>query len=81
MSADKPYCQNDSSLNSTNLLATFSLQKEAQRKSYQKETPIRGISPVATGKEGSAPSTAPPFEKGGRKLFVKMIVLTPLSAS
>jgi len=63
------------------LLATFSLQKEAQRKSYQKETPIRGISPVATGEEGSAPSTAPPFEKGGRKLFIKMIVLTPLSAS
>ena len=28
----------------------------------------RGISPVATGDKGSAPFTAPPFEKGGRKL-------------
>ncbi|MDD6259533.1 MAG: hypothetical protein PUA74_00400 [Clostridiales bacterium] len=28
-----------------------------------------GISPPAGGDKGYAPSTAPPFEKGGRKLF------------
>jgi len=32
-------------------------------------------------KGASCTSTAPPFEKGGRKLFVKMTVRTPLSAS
>jgi len=44
-------------------LATFSLQKEAQRKSYQKETPFWGISPSAEGEEDSAASTAQTFEK------------------
>ena len=29
----------------------------------------KGVSPPAGGEEGSAPSTAPPFEKGGRKLL------------
>jgi len=28
--------------------------------------------PSAEDKEGSSPSTAPPFEKGGRKLFGKL---------
>ena len=49
-------------------LSAFSLATQAQRKSSQKETP-QEISPSADGDEGSAPSTAPPFEKGGRKLF------------
>ena len=31
-------------------------------------TDDRGISPLASGDKGSAPLTAPPFEKGGRKL-------------
>jgi hypothetical protein len=29
----------------------------------------KGISPLASGDKGSAPLTAPPFEKGGRKLL------------
>ena len=29
---------------------------------------VKNISPPAGGEEGYAPSTAPPFEKGGRKL-------------
>ena len=36
-------------LDCTNSLATFSLQEEAQRKSYKNETPSRGISPSAEG--------------------------------
>ena len=34
------------SLDCTNSLATFLLQKEAQEKSYQKRTPIRGFRPL-----------------------------------
>ena len=34
------------SLDCTNLLATFLLQKVAQEKSYQKRTPIRGFRPL-----------------------------------
>jgi len=34
----------------------------------QKESADKRVSPSADGDEGSAPSTAPPFEKGGRKL-------------
>jgi hypothetical protein len=40
-------------------LATFSLWPQAQRKSYQKETPFLGL----------RAQTAPPFEKGGPKLY------------
>jgi hypothetical protein len=39
------------------------------------------FSPLARGEEGYAPSTAPPFEKGGRKPFIILSVLTPLLAS
>ncbi|MBQ8339238.1 MAG: hypothetical protein IJY16_02210, partial [Clostridia bacterium] len=38
-----------------------------KEKSYQKRN-AENVSPSAEGEEGSAPSTAPPFEKGGRKL-------------
>ncbi|MDD6261305.1 MAG: hypothetical protein PUA74_09550 [Clostridiales bacterium] len=47
---------------------TFSLMKQAQRKSLAKRKRHEGISPPAGGDEGYAPSGVPPFEKGGRKL-------------
>jgi len=47
----------------------FSLMSASgKEKSSQKRNRVWAVSPVATGEEGSAPSTAPPFEKGGRKL-------------
>jgi len=46
----------------------FFSDHEAKRKSLAKRNANERISPVATGDEGYAPSTAPPFEKGGRKL-------------
>ena len=38
----------------------------------KKKSAERGVSPLARGEEGYAPSTAPPFEKGGRKLSLIM---------
>ncbi len=40
---------------------------------YKKESAERGISRSAEREEGSVPPTAPPFEKGGRKLFIILI--------
>ena len=48
---------------------------------FTKRNAEREISTSAEGEEGYAPSTAPPFEKGGRKLLDILTVLTPLSAS
>jgi hypothetical protein len=53
---------------------------------YQKRNAEKEISPVATGEEVYATSTAQAFEKSTRasarpKLFIKMTVLTPFSAS
>ena len=42
--------------------------KQAQRKSLAKRKRHEGISPPAGGDEDYATPTAPPFEKGGRKL-------------
>ena len=53
----------------------FSLALKAQRKKLcKKETPGEGVSPTAVGDKGRGPLTAPPFEKGGRKLFASVIV-------
>ena len=41
----------------------------AKKKVHKKETLLREVSPSAEGDKGSAPLTAPPFEKGGRKLL------------
>jgi hypothetical protein len=54
-----------------NLLVAFSLEPEAQRKSFQKKRQ-RGISPSAEGDRGSAPRTAPPFEKRRAKTFMEI---------
>ena len=40
--------------NNQNLLATFLLTPQAQKKSSQKKTPLGNVSPVATGDQGSA---------------------------
>jgi len=45
------------------------LQEKGAREKLTKENADRNISPSAEGEEGYAPSTAPPFEKGGRKLL------------
>jgi len=53
-------------------ISRFSLCKqEAQREKLTKEKRRREISPSSEGEEAYAASTAPPFEKGGRKLFDK----------
>ncbi len=51
-------------------ISLFLLTKKAQKKklSKKKSAEKQGFSPSAEGEEGYAPSTAPPFEKGGRKL-------------
>jgi hypothetical protein len=52
------------------LLATFFFEaKGAKKKVIKKETP-KFISRSAEREEACTASTAPPFEKGGRKLFV-----------
>ena len=68
---DKPHYKNNSSSKCINLLATFSLQEEGAKKKLSKRNAEREISPSADGEEAYAASTAPPFEKGGRKLFDK----------
>jgi len=51
------------------LLAAFSFGVVgAKEKANKKKSAVRGISTSAKVEEGYAPSTAPPFEKGGRKL-------------
>ena len=53
-------------------IATFSFDTVvAKEKVIKKKSAERNFSTSAEVEEGSAPSTAPPFEKGGRKLFVK----------
>ena len=44
------------------------MQEKGAKKKFAKRNAEREISPLARGEEGYAPSTAPPFEKGGRKL-------------
>jgi len=55
------------------------LQKEGAKKKFTKRNADKGISPSADSEEGYAPSTAPPFEKGGRKLPPNMPVRVPLT--
>jgi hypothetical protein len=45
------------------------LQKGGAKKKLAKRNAERGVSRSAEREEGYAPSTVPPFEKGGRKLF------------
>ena len=62
------YQKNNSSSISKKISSTFLFDTTgAKRKVHKRETP-RIISPSAEGDKGSAPLTAPPFEKGGRKL-------------
>ena len=49
--------------------STFSLQEKGAKKKLTKRNAVREISTSAEVEEGYAPSTAPPFEKGGRKPF------------
>jgi len=51
-------------------LTLFLWDRWRKEKALQKETPFEGISPSAEGDKGCAPLTAPPFEKGGRKLSI-----------
>jgi len=46
---------------------------------FAKRNAERKVSRSAEREEGCAPPTAPPFEKGGRKLFVTMTVRTLLN--
>jgi len=57
------------------------LQAEGAKKKLSKRNAEKRVSPSAKGEEASAASTAPPFEKGGRKRFAVWTVLIPLSAS
>ena len=51
------------------MFSAFSFaRKGTKEKAWQKENAEKEISPSAEGDKGSAPLTAPPFEKGGRKL-------------
>lgn len=40
-----------------------------KKKAWQKRNAVKGISRSADRDKGCAPLTAPPFEKGGRKLL------------
>ena len=51
-----------------NSSAAFSLKAGGTKKKLAKRN-AEEVSPSAEGDEGCAPSTAPPFEKGGRKLL------------
>ena len=58
-----------------NSLAAFSFgDVGAKEKALKKKSAELGISRVATREEASAASTAPPFEKGGRKLLIKSAI-------
>jgi len=46
----------------------FSLRQKAKEKALQKERPQGAFRSYAESDKGYAPLTAPPFEKGGRKL-------------
>ena len=78
---DNSYLENNNSSKSTTALVAFLLQEVGAREKLTKENAEKGISRSAEREEGYAPSTAPPFEKGGRKLFFILTVLTPLSAN
>ena len=45
----------------------------AGAKKSTKRNAVGEVSLVAASEEGCAPSTAPPFEKGGRKLFILLM--------
>ena len=67
---DEPDYKNKRSLNSKKLLAAFLFDTiGANRKAWQKRNAIRKISRSAERDKGSAILTAPPFEKGVRKIF------------
>jgi hypothetical protein len=51
------------------LSAAFFLTQEAQRKKLIKKKRRENVSRAAEREEGSAPSTAPLFEKSGQKLL------------
>ena len=49
-------------------LSRFFFEAKGAKKKLAKRNAEKGISTSAEVEEGYAPSTAPPFEKGGRKL-------------
>ena len=72
----RDYKKNSSSKCITLLAAFLFASRRRKEKSYQKRNAEREIATSAEVEEGYAPSTAPPFEKGGRKLFIILTVLT-----
>jgi len=52
-----------------NSLAAFSLAERGAKKKLTKRNAEGRVFRRCDGEEGYAPSTAPPFKKGGRKLF------------
>ena len=46
----------------------YATLRRIRKRTHKKKRRKKNISPSAEGEEGYAPSTAPPFEKGGRKL-------------
>ena len=63
------------------MLAAFSFDVIGAKEKANKKKSAEKYSRSAEREEGYAPSTAPPFEKGGRKLFIILIVRLSLSAS
>ena len=55
-------------LDQADLIITATKEHKAMLKSFAKKKRRKELSLTAVSDEGSAPSTAPPFEKGGRKL-------------
>ena len=78
---DKPCYKSNSSSICINLFVAFLLQERGAREKLAKENATKKISPPAGGEEAYAASTAPPFEKGGRKPLSGLTVRTALSAS
>ena len=56
--------------------STFYLQERGAKKKFTKRNAEGGISTSAEVEEAYAASSAPPFEKGGRKLLSVLTVLT-----
>jgi hypothetical protein len=53
------------------LVSRFFFARKRRKEKANKKNRRKGVSPSADGEEGCAPSTAPPFEKGGRKLLLE----------
>ena len=69
-----PYKEKSNTLMRTTLCQPlFSLTQEAQRKKLITKKRRENVSRAAEREEGSAPSTAPLFEKSGQKLSVKFL--------